>query len=159
MDFCTTATGDEGLSNAVEQNDVNPRDVLEQLTVHHAQLRWSPVLPSATLGHWEGNTTRSAEALAYLHAHHQMSATVIESNGWGRFSRLFGRFTFRVLRRRLDEEQALLSNLVQMTETLAQRCDEMAEVIATYQINEAASQAQLAGWLDAALPNSPPTND
>jgi hypothetical protein len=151
--------GDEGLTSAVEQNEVNPRDVLEQLTVHHAQLRWSPVPPSATLANWDGNTIRSAEALAYLHAHHQLPATTTESGGGGWFSRLFGRLTFRVLRRRLDEEQALLSNLVQMTEMLAQRCDDMAAVIAAHQVSEAASQAQLAGWLDAALPNTSPIND
>jgi hypothetical protein len=153
------ATGDEGLCKAVEQNEVNPRDVLEQLTVHHAQLRWSPVPPSAGLADWEGNTTRSTEALAYLHAHHQLPATPQDSSGGGRMTRLFGRLTFKVLRRRLDEEQALFSNLVQMTEVLAQRCDDMAAVIAAHQVNEAANQAQLAGWLDAALPNTSPSND
>lgn len=136
--------------------EVNPRDVMEQLTVHHAPLRWVPNPPSTRIGEWDGHDVRSEDALAFLHAHHQLPVTAAEVMPGGglrsRLGRLLARVTLRVLGHRLQEEQDVISRLVEMTEVLAKRCDELTSVVATQQAQEAANQARLAGWLDAALP-------
>ncbi len=67
---------------------------------------------------------------------------------------LFGRLTYRVLRRYLQDERKLLSHMVQTNESLAQRCDELArrvdeldKDIIDRQVAEAENQTKLALWL------------
>jgi hypothetical protein len=143
----------------MSQGDVNARDVLEQLTVRHAPLRWAPVGTSDHLTTWDEQPVRSEPSLQYLHEHFQLPNGVDElgigQGVSGRFGRIFARLTLRVLRRRIEHEQDLLAHFVQMTQILAQRVDELSTVVAAQQVAEAANQARLAGWLEAALPNPP----
>lgn len=144
-------------------DEVNPRDVMEQLTVHHAPLRWSPTPPSGLIGEWDGHEVRSEGALAYLHAHYLLPnapTEVMPGRGLrARLGRMVARVMLRVLKPRLEREQDVISHLVEMTEALAKRCDELASVVATQQVQEAANQARLAGWLDAAHPQPSPLDE
>jgi hypothetical protein len=146
----------EGRAERMEQNEHDPRDVLEQLTVHHAPRQWSPLPPPEDFERWSQHPMRTEESLAYLHANHALPGTV-EELGFGgglrgRLNSVFARRTLRVMGRRMEEEQRLLGHLVQMTEALAKRCDELSESFSTQQVQEAANQARLAGWLSANQP-------
>jgi hypothetical protein len=138
----------------MELSDHQSRDVLEQLTKYHAPLRWAPLAPSDTLEHLGQHPVRAEDALAALHANRTLPG-VDEAGAGGRIrGRLLRRFahrTDRVMRSRMRQEQDLLSHLIHMTETLAVRCDDLSTALAAHQVQEAANQAQLAGWLDAAL--------
>jgi hypothetical protein len=143
----------------MSQGDVNARDVLEQLTVHHAPLRWSPIGTADQLSTWDEMPVGSEPSLQYLHEHYQLPNRVEElgigQGISGRMGRVFARLSLRVMRRRLEHEQDLLAHFVQITQILARRVDELSAVIAAQQVAETANQARLAGWLEAALPNAP----
>jgi hypothetical protein len=143
----------------MSQGDVNARDILEQLTVHHSPLRWSPIGPADQLTTWDEKPVGSEPSLQYLHEHYQLPNRVEElgigQGVSGRLGRLFARLSLRVMRRRLEHEQDLLAHFVQITQILARRVDELSTVVAAHQVAEAANQARLAGWLEAALPHAP----
>lgn len=63
--------------------------------------------------------------------------------------RLAGRVTFSVLRPYLAEERELLARLVQVCNALADRCDELATVVADRQRAEGENGARLVEWLDS----------
>jgi hypothetical protein len=136
----------------MEEGAVNPRDIVEQLTAYHAPLRWSPLAPSQRLVELNDQPTAAEESLAYLHANWQLP--VVEDDKPGRgpkgfFSRRVVALTARILERRLRSEQDLISHLVRQTEALSRRCDELTRLLAVREVDEAANQARLAGWLDA----------
>jgi hypothetical protein len=147
----------------MDQSEHNPRDVLEQLTTYNAPLRWGPLPPAERTQDWGQDALRAQESLAYLHAHYVLPATVqqLDLGGGisGRISRLFAKLAMRSLGNRMSAEQAVLAHLVQMTEALAARCDEMANMVATRQVDEAANQARLAGWLDTTLSRDIPRDE
>jgi hypothetical protein len=138
----------------MEQGEHNSRDVLEQLTQYHPPLHWAPLPPLESLEGWSQHPVRSEEPLAYLHANRTLPAIGQTAAGRGlrgRFLRRLSHRMERVLMPRMQQEQDLLSHLIHMTETLAARCDELTTALAAQQVREAANQARLAGWLDAAL--------
>jgi hypothetical protein len=141
----------------MEDSERDPRDILEQLTAHHATLRWAPQVPSDALLQMDERPVQSESSMAFVHANWNLPRTLDQipaSPGIrGRFIRMFARLTLRVMGRRLDEEQELIAALVEATGILARRCDELTAVLATYQVQEAANQARLAGWLDASPPD------
>lgn len=143
----------------MSQGDLNARDVLEQLTVRHAPLRWTPIGTADQLSNWDENPVGSEPSLQYLHEHYQLPNRVedlgIGQGISGRLGRVFARLSLRAMRSRLEHEQDLLAHFVQMTQVLARRVDELSAVVAAQQVAEAANQARLASWLDAALPTPP----
>jgi hypothetical protein len=140
----------------MEQSDHHPRDILEQLTIAQRPLRWAPLSPSEVLATLDAQSLAASEPLAYLHAHWALPASLEENRGDGGpkspIARVFARLTFRTLGRRMQAERDLMANLVQVTDALARRCDELTALITARQVDEAANQARLAGWLDATLP-------
>jgi hypothetical protein len=138
----------------MEQSEHESRDILEQLTQYHAPLRWAPLAPSDTLEDMGQHPVRAEDALAYLHAHRMLPSVDQTETGGGIRGRLLKRLAYRtqrVMGPRMHQEQDLLLHLIHMTETLASRCDDLTNALAAQQVQEAASQARLAGWLDAAL--------
>ena len=138
----------------MEQGEHNSRDVLEQLTQYHPPLHWAPLPPPEALERWNQRPLRAEESLAFLHAQRTLPAIGQAAAGRGLRGRLLRRLSHRmerILMPRMQQEQDLLSHLIHMTETLATRCDELTNALAAQQVLEAANQARLAGWLDAAL--------
>ena len=72
---------------------------------------------------------RNRASLEYLHHHWQLPDAYAPEDGGagakGKVVGLFGRLTFRVLGRYLREERDLMSHLVQVSEALERRCDQL----------------------------------
>jgi hypothetical protein len=142
---------------------IDPTEFLEQLRDEHQVLQWEPLPPpppNRTLG---VEQERNRASLEYLHHHWQLPHTYAPDGGGdgakGKAVGLFGRLTFRVLGRYLREERDLLSHVVQVSEALERRCDQLTLIIQELhtevlnrQVAEAKNQAILAVWLHAQPP-------
>ncbi len=100
----------------MEDSERDPRDILEQLTAHHAALRWAPQVPSDALMQMDQHPVQSEASMAFVHGNWNLPRTLdqIPASGGlrGRFIKLFARLTLRVMGRRLDEEQEIIAALV-----------------------------------------------
>jgi hypothetical protein len=133
------------------EDELNPREVIEQLRIHHAHLQWAPLPPQPKIGDWTPHELITNESLAFLHANHQLpDPDDADTGGKGlraRLQRRSLRRTMEVLTPRMKAEQDLLVSLIRVTDALARRCDELSELMATRQVEEAANQARLSAWL------------
>ncbi len=127
---------------------LDPRELLERLRNEHRTLRWEPLLPSDALLRWQQRPMRDEESLAFLHhnwllpdkfAPHQAGGGARE-----RIARRFRGLVFRALQPYFHAERELVANLVRMNDSLAKRCDELAQVITERQVADAENQARLA---------------
>lgn len=137
----------------MSEDTVDPAELLERLRSEQHDLSWAPVPPSGVASSWRERTLRSEEALSYLNGHWALPDRP-DSGQRGRglrgaVRRLAGRVTFSVLHPYLAEERELLARLVQVCNALADRCDELATVIADRQRAEGENGARLVEWLDS----------
>jgi hypothetical protein len=137
------------------EDELNPREVIEQLRVHHAPLQWAPLPPQSNISDWAPHELVTNESLAFLHANHQLPEPADEATGGkgirGRLRRRNLRHAMQVLAPRMKAEQDLVVSLIRIADALAKRCDELSEMVATRQVEEAANQARLAAWLHSTI--------
>ncbi len=145
---------------------VDPTEFLERLKADHQLLRWEPLPPPASGRSLGVEQERNRASLEFLHHHWQLPDTYAPEDGGaglkGKVLGLFGRLTFRVLGRYLRQERDLVSHLVQVSEALERRCDQLTMLIQQLdtevldrQVAEARNQAVLAVWLHDRLPAGP----
>jgi hypothetical protein len=129
-------------------NDLDPRELLERLRREHRTLRWEPLLPSDALLRWQERPMRDEESLAYLHRNWLLPDTFSPdrtgSGMKGRIARRVGGLVFRVIQPYLHAEREVVANLVRISDALAKRCDDLAQIITERQVADAESQAKLA---------------
>jgi hypothetical protein len=142
---------------------IDPTEFLEQLKEEHQLLQWEPLPPPPPNQSIGVEQDRNRASLEYLHHHWQLPHAYgpVDTGGGakGKAVGLFGRLTFRVLGRYLREERDLLSHVVQVSEALERRCDQLTLLIQQMhtevlnrQVAEAKNQAVLAVWLHSRLP-------
>jgi hypothetical protein len=142
---------------------IDPTEFLEQLKEEHQVLQWEPLPPPPPNRPLGVEQDRNRASLEYLHHHWQLPhAYAPDDTGGGAKGKavgLFGRLTFRVLGRYLREERDLLSHMVQVSEALERRCDQLTLLVQELhtevlnrQVAEAKNQAVLAVWLHNRLP-------
>jgi hypothetical protein len=152
-------------SHRVGQPALDPEEFLERLRAEHHVLRWEPLPPDHVKLDRHHEQIRNRESLEYLHHHWVLPDEYDPEVGGtgirGKVVSAFGRMTFRVLHRYLQDERELLAYLVRVNEALEQRCDELTnrcqqleEDVVSRQVAEAANQAKLAAWLHL---DPPPT--
>lgn len=132
-------------------DDIHPAELLERLHEAKRRLVWEPMAAVTSLDAIRQRPARAEDPLAYLHAHWALPESPPPASGRGPrrlVMRLFGRFSFRVLRPYLEAERALLANVVQTAELLATRCDELAAVLVEFQARHNQHDAELAAWLE-----------
>lgn len=130
---------------------LDPREYVERLQGEHHRLRWVPLAPAPQAGRWMEHPMTAEAPLEYLHHHWVLPDRAgPPAGGWrNRMAARVEAMVYRVLQPYMSEERALLANLVQMNAALAERCDELAQVVADRQVAEAANQARLSAWLHA----------
>lgn len=133
------------------QTSLDPREVLERLRSEHRTLRWEPQLPSDALFRLQDRPMREEDSLRYLHHHWLLPDTYSPAqNGRGikaRMARRFGSLVFRAMKPYLHAEREVVANLVRISDSLAKRCDDLAQVVTARQISDAESQARLAALI------------
>lgn len=148
------------------QPELDPEAVLAQLQTAHRALEWEPLPPQEPQRFDDLSQTADNASLDYLHHHWALPDTFDAASAGsgvrGKLIGLFGRLTFRVLRRYLHDERELLSHVVRSNEVLerrcadlARRCEQLSHDVAARQVDEAENQAKLALWLHR---DSPPTS-
>ncbi len=154
----------------VGEHAIDPEEFLEQLKAEHHVLRWEPLPPDQVNRDKRNQQVRNRESLEYLHRHWALPDEFDPKDGGGgirgKVVGIFGRLTFRVLSRYLQEERELLSHLVRVNEALEQRSDELTvrcqqlnEDMVSRQVAEAGNQAKLAAWLHLDPPPTSPRDD
>ncbi len=152
------------------EHAIDPEEFLEQLKAEHQVLRWEPLPPDQVNRDKRNQQVRNRESLEYLHRHWALPDEFDPKDGGGgirgKVVDIFGRLTFRVLSRYLQEERELLSHLVRVNEALEQRSDELTvrcqqlnEDMVSRQVAEAGNQAKLAAWLHLDPPPTSPRDD
>ena len=142
---------------------INPTEFLEQLKEEHQVLQWEPLPPPPPNRPFGVEQPRNRASLEYLHHHWQLPDSYVPEGGGsgakGKAIGLFGRLTFRVLGRYLREERDLLSHVVQVSEALERRCDQLTLLLQemniemlNHRVAEAKNQAVLAVWPHAQPP-------
>lgn len=114
----------------MEPADLDASGVVADLRAKVAAQRWNPSPPPES----DLTPMLADPALAYLHRHWALRRTleplrrrfpVVGLRGAARA--LLNRVAFEALRPYLDEEQELLAHTVRLLDSLARRCDAMAE--------------------------------
>jgi len=142
---------------------IDPTEFLRQLKEEHQILQWEPLPPPPPNRPFGVEQARNRASLEYLHHHWQLPDAYAPEDGGagakGKVLGLFGRLTFRVLGRYLREESDLMSHLVQVSEALERRCDQLTLLLQelntdmlNHRVAEAKNQAVLAVWLHAQPP-------
>jgi hypothetical protein len=161
----TGANGKEKESHDVQQPELDPVEVLEQLRAEHRALVWEPLPPDKMRRNTDTSQVRNRASLEYLHHHWALPDSFDPSEAGsglrGRVLGLFAKLTYRVLGTYLREERELLSHVVRVNEALEQRCDHLVlrceqlnQDLVDRQADEAENQAKLALWLSLAFPDA-----
>ena len=141
-------------------DEIHPAELLERLHEAKRRLVWEPMATVTSLDAIRQRPARAEDPLAYLHAHWALPDGPPPASGRGPrrlLMRVFGRFSFRVLRPYLEAERTLLANVVQTAELLASRCDELAAVLVEFQARHNQHDAELAAWLETNATSEPGT--
>jgi hypothetical protein len=142
----------------VGQAGLDPKELLQRLQADHQVLRWGPLPPDEPRDTGGDPKAPDRSSLEYLHKHWALAEPSPPPNPGrglrGRASTVFGRLTYKVLGPYLQREQEFLAQAVQVIDDLdrrctelAQRCQELSDVVIDRQVAEAANQAKLALWL------------
>jgi hypothetical protein len=146
-------------SHDVGQPALDPEEFLDRLKADHQALRWEPLPPELPRRMREHDPTLSRDLLEYLHANwadlpHSFDGSVGGSGIRGKIIGIFGRLTFRVLGPYLRKERDLVAHVVQVSQALERRCDDLTAQVQQLredtlrrQTEEARNQAKLALWL------------
>ena len=137
---------------------LDPEEDLGTPTSPHEALPWVPLPPGSVRWESDGVERQDRRALDYLHRHWALpdshDAPHASTGFRAKVVARFGRLTFRVLDRYMSEERDLLAHIVQVNESLEQRCNELmlccrqlSEDMVNRQVAEARNQAELALWL------------
>ena len=147
----------------MERAAMDPKKLLEQLRTEHEVLAWEPLPPMEVVNAGSVSEVRNRASLDYLHQHWALADSFEPSSDKAglraKLVSLVGRCTYKLLGNYLQEEQALLSQAVQVIDDLDQRCTELSirlkelsNDVIDRQVAEAENQAKLALWLHLAPP-------
>jgi len=147
---------------------LDPEAFLEAMKSDRQVLHWEPLPPADVSRRSESSQVRSRALLEYLHRNWVLPDSFDSADAGaglkGTVVTVFGRLTFRVLGRYLEQERDLLAHMVRVNEALEQRCDELTlrcqqlnQDMIDRQVDEARNQAKLAVWLH--LDHQLPTTD
>ncbi len=152
------------------QPPIDPEELLKRLKEEHQVLQWEPLPPSTMAQQPVGESVRNRTSLDYLHHNWALPDAFDPADGGagprGRLVALWGRLTFRVLRRYLREERDLIAHMVRVNEGLEQRCDELSlrvqqlrQEMVDRQVADAKNMTKLALWLHLDPPPSAASTD
>src|SRR5580704_14293119 len=129
--------------------EIDPERFIDQLRSDNRVLRWEPLTPDPSFDRLRDAPVQDQESLSYLHHNWSLPSLPDADSGRGLRGfvvRRFTRLTSRLLGPRLTAEQEMIVHLVRMTDALAKRCDELTEMVAVRQVDEAANQGRLGAW-------------
>lgn len=149
----------------MKESEIDPREFLERLKTEHQVLQWEPLEPASERLYRENEQARSGAALEYLHHNwvlpDRFDSSASGTGARGRVVSVFGHLVFRVLGPYLRAERDLLSHVVQVSDSLERRCDELTlrcqqlnQDLIDRQVAEAKNLAELALWLHLDPPAS-----